>query len=232
MPAPPEGPEVRRVTHDALGPARAGQRVVARVITDAGASVSAALGPDGKPVVCAPDPAANGAWSCDLVVPPGLAGAYPVVTVVKGRDGRETVRSSILPVIIEGFDPASAINALNARLKPVFFDPRSAALDGTAQSALEANLPILSGEDRYPIIVEGHCDFREGENPAGLSRQRAEAVFDALVQLGIPKSRITATGFGDGQPLVRGEPGAEPPAHPLNRRAMIIFGLPAESSAR
>lgn len=58
---------------------------------------------------------------------------------------------------------------------------------------------------RYPdtaVTIEGHTDNRgKADKNQTLSQQRAEAVRDALVKLGVDGSRLKAVGYGAAQPV-------------------------------
>ncbi len=70
------------------------------------------------------------------------------------------------------------------------------------------------------FVVEGHTDGRGGENYNNdLSRARAEAVTNYLVNLGVDTARLTAIGFGKGQPRV------DDVMDPENRRVEMRIDL-------
>jgi outer membrane protein OmpA-like peptidoglycan-associated protein len=60
-----------------------------------------------------------------------------------------------------------------------------------ARSALERLAEVLASHDSVRLLLVGHTDDREaGEDAAGLSLQRAEAVRDFLVGLGVAPQRL------------------------------------------
>ena len=77
------------------------------------------------------------------------------------------------------------------RALPVFFEPWSAALDESAQTALREISERIKANPRLPILVVGYADPR-GSREANtvLSRLRARVVADALSENGVPTARI------------------------------------------
>lgn len=98
----------------------------------------------------------------------------------------------------------------------VFFDFDSAALKPGAYSEISRVANVLNQYPRTTIRVEGHTD---ATGPAAynmeLSRRRAEAVRNALLQRGVDPRRIQTVGFGESQP-VSSDPAA-------NRRVSIVI---------
>ncbi|WP_298462409.1 flagellar motor protein MotB [uncultured Cellulomonas sp.] len=106
----------------------------------------------------------------------------------------------------------------------VFFDSGSAALQPAANTVLDAAAPVLLAiPDR--ISVEGHANIipTSGRYATNweLSADRATQVLRRLVETdGLPGGRISATGYGDTQPL---EPGSSPEALATNRRVDLVI---------
>lgn len=82
----------------------------------------------------------------------------------------------------------------------ILFDSGDAVLTPDAAAVVNALAPELAASGRTIVIV-GHAD---ASGPAGLndylSRERAEAVKEALVARGVPAGRIRAFGVGSGVP--------------------------------
>jgi outer membrane protein OmpA-like peptidoglycan-associated protein len=82
----------------------------------------------------------------------------------------------------------------------ILFDSGDAVLTPDAAAVVNALAPELAASGRTIVIV-GHAD---ASGPAGLndylSRERAEAVKEALVARGVPAPRIRAFGVGSGVP--------------------------------
>lgn len=220
MPAPPSGPAIRRVVHDALQPVEPGVLVAVRVEAEQGARVSVRLGAAGDPVACPPDTGRKESYACTLQVPGGLEGRFHVVAEARGPGGRLSRLGSALPVVVRPSETWETVNALNVRLRPVFFDAGSTAVDAAADAAITTDREILAKAPERSILIEGHCDPSEPGDHDSLSRERAEAVAERLAALGIPRDRVVIAGRGSAVPLVRDGDEQE---RALNRRVMILF---------
>jgi outer membrane protein OmpA-like peptidoglycan-associated protein len=100
----------------------------------------------------------------------------------------------------------------------ITFKPNSAELTTEAEQELqEVYLQLASLEDRIEII--GHtADVGDHESQITLSTERAQTVVDYLVQLGIPESRLSATGVGGDRPVAQGTDSAS-----LSRNRRVEF---------
>ena len=113
----------------------------------------------------------------------------------------------------------------------VFFADRSAELSGRARAAIEAQAHWLKRKSGLVIIVEGHADDSgTSDDNMTLSRQRADAVRQRLIELGIATERIRITAFGRNQ-TVADCTGSLCAAQ--NRRAVTVVrpGAPAPATA-
>jgi outer membrane protein OmpA-like peptidoglycan-associated protein len=227
FPAPPAGPRIRRVTHDALHPVTPGVKVIVRVLTEPGATVKASIGSTVRDIPCSPVKGEEGAYVCAAAVIPYLAvGTNRVRAEATDSKGRVSSLGAALPVVVEAAQPWRGVNALNVRLRPAYFAAGAADLDGDARDALAADAEILKAHPDLPIAIEGHSDPREGGNLADLSRRRAEAVCDHLAGLGVAKERMKTAALADSQPFSNPRSGADPG---VNRIVMILFEPPAPS---
>jgi outer membrane protein OmpA-like peptidoglycan-associated protein len=87
---------------------------------------------------------------------------------------------------------------------------------------------ILDGGDDRPITVEGHTDSRGSDDSnAKLSQDRADAVRNYLVSLGVKPDTIVAQGRGEARPVASNDT-AEGRAN--NRRVEIVIGGPPRAS--
>lgn len=104
---------------------------------------------------------------------------------------------------------------------PVYFGYDSFQLPGDEIAKIQQAADVLRNNPSYVLIIEGHCDER-GSNEYNLSlgEQRALAVRNYIVNIGIDAQRIQSRSFGEERPAVAGT-GEE--AWRLNRRGEFAF---------
>lgn len=104
-------------------------------------------------------------------------------------------------------------------LDNLHFDTNRYEVKGEYNALLDEVAAILKKNPGLKIRVDGHTDSR-GEDSANqiLSENRANAVKDALAARGIDAGRLSATGFGEGRPIV---PNTSPENMTLNRRVEL-----------
>ena len=101
-----------------------------------------------------------------------------------------------------------SLEELNAEkpLGDVFFLYDSAAVSDEGRAALQKNMEWLRKWNSTRVLVEGHCDNRgTPEYNLALGEQRAAAVRDYLVSLGLPATRVTIVSKGEEQPFCNEE---------------------------
>ena len=87
-------------------------------------------------------------------------------------------------------------------LDPVFFNYDEAEVLPEARSILQRNADWLREWSSTRITVEGHCDERgTNEYNLSLADERATAVRDYLVSLGISGGRIAPLSKGEEEPF-------------------------------
>lgn len=124
---------------------------------------------------------------------------------------------------------AADVNAVIARTK-ITFTPSSAEIATTARPVLDELATILTNCPPMQLEIGGHTDAQgsEGGNQA-LSQARAEAVLLALQGRRVDVSGMTATGYGEAQPIAdnKTEEGRE-----ANRRIeFVLKGAQATADA-
>ncbi len=106
-------------------------------------------------------------------------------------------------------------------LGDVLFASGQAQLVEGARSSLEEVVDLLQTEPDKKIRVEGHTDSRgDAEANLKLSEQRAQAVVDALISMGVDKDRISAMGMGEDFPIDSNE---TEEGRARNRRVDVIL---------
>lgn len=91
-----------------------------------------------------------------------------------------------------------------AGLRDVFFGYDSWAISDEGRQALVRDADWLRAHQSVRLKIEGHCDERgsSGYNFI-LAEKRAKAVRNYLLELGIPKERVTIVSYGKERPFCR-----------------------------
>ncbi|MFZ9044726.1 MAG: OmpA family protein [Cyclobacteriaceae bacterium] len=98
-------------------------------------------------------------------------------------------------------------------LENIYFEFDSYELSPESRSELLAIARFLE-ENNVKVEISGHTDSKGDESyNAALSKRRAEAVFDYLVDLGVSAEKMISRGYGAELPLIKDQP-----ASPANRR--------------
>lgn len=106
-------------------------------------------------------------------------------------------------------------------LGDVLFEVGRSDLHDDARTHLADVVELLQSEPGNRIRIEGHTDATgPAEVNSRLSQQRAEAVRDALADLGIAADRITAVGMGEDFPIASNETDE---GRARNRRVDVIL---------
>jgi outer membrane protein OmpA-like peptidoglycan-associated protein len=88
------------------------------------------------------------------------------------------------------------------RLEGVTFAYDSATLTANAKTTLDNAVKMLKDNASVRVNVDGHTDSRGADQyNQALSERRAQSVVDYLVEKGIPRSQLTARGFGESKPI-------------------------------
>ena len=97
---------------------------------------------------------------------------------------------------------------LNERrpLAPVLFGYDSVELNETGRALLQKHMEFLKRWPTTKIVIEGHADSRgTNEYNLALGENRADAVRDYLVSLGLANDRVTVVSKGEEQPFCKEE---------------------------
>ncbi|MGY4532692.1 outer membrane protein OmpA-like peptidoglycan-associated protein [Pseudomonas sp. TE3786] len=106
-------------------------------------------------------------------------------------------------------------------LGDVLFDPADSELKPAANRTLLKLVQFLQLNPRRVVRVEGYTDNRgSAEENLTLSKARAQAVADTLIDLGIEENRIQVTGYGADFPVTEN---ASSRGRAQNRRVEIVF---------
>ena len=106
-------------------------------------------------------------------------------------------------------------------LGDVLFETGETDLREEALASLVEVVDLLQSEPDKQIRIEGHTDSTgDSETNLRISQQRADAVLDALVSLGVEAGRVTSKGMGQDFPIATNE---TPDGRARNRRVDVIL---------
>lgn len=119
--------------------------------------------------------------------------------------------------------PSAAIVALGmtqpedeTELEPVYFTFGSAALDPADMEQLGETANWLRSHPDQQVVIEGHTDaVGPSQYNVTLGEQRARAVRDYLIQLGVGEERLAIASMGEAQPISQER-------DDLNRRSEVV----------
>ncbi|NJC32659.1 OOP family OmpA-OmpF porin [Sphingomonas jejuensis] len=154
----------------------------------------------------------------------------PAVEAPTLANDAEEAKSIMRPDVTVAPPPEEAHVA--APLSVVIDMPDGVALDDAGRAALDRIVASEALAAGGTVTIGGHSDTR-GDDDANLdvSRRRAEAVRDALVERGVAADRITIIAFGETRPRVpnaRPDGTDDPEARAANRRVDVtVTPVPA-----
>ena len=103
----------------------------------------------------------------------------------------------------------------------ILFDVGSALLSDTARGALAQAADVFLEYPKTGVMAQGHTDSTGSEAyNQELSERRAAAVTNYLIGRGVDASRVTALGYGEGQPIASNETAA---GRLANRRVDLLL---------
>jgi peptidoglycan-associated lipoprotein len=132
---------------------------------------------------------------------------------LKASNSAGTAEGSVTVTVSRPPQPASDteqgeanINLVNTRLRDVHFNYNANNIRPDEQPILEADASLLNDllhtDSATMVTIEGHCDERgSDEYNTALGDQRARAVKDALVRLGVPEQKLNIVSYGKERPL-------------------------------
>lgn len=161
-----------------------------------------------------------------IVISPRDSVTYTAVARGGGQEARDSARVTVV-MPSNDITPVSTDRTLleqlqeNGQLKDVFFAYDKADLSAESRETLRLNARLFRDHPQARIVVEGHCDERgtEAYNLA-LGDRRAQAVYDYLIQLGLPAGRMETISYGEERPFAMG---TDERSYALNRRAHFSF---------
>jgi len=116
-------------------------------------------------------------------------------------------------------------------LADILFDFDKATLRRDVEFNLVKIATILNQFGEMKVLVEGHTDSVGSEEyNLGLSKRRAQAVYDFLVTQGVTASRMTWDGYGESRPVADND---TEEGRQKNRRVdLVIQDAPATTAGQ
>ena len=108
------------------------------------------------------------------------------------------------PLTDEELFARKSLEDLNSEkpLGDVFFAYDQSTISDEGRATIQRNMEWLRKWQSTRVLVEGHCDNRgTPEYNLALGEQRAAAVRDYLLSLGLPADRVTIVSKGEEQPF-------------------------------
>ncbi|MCX6181269.1 MAG: OmpA family protein [Bacteroidetes bacterium] len=110
----------------------------------------------------------------------------------------------------------------NIILNNIFFDFDKATITPESKTELDKLFRLLVNNPSMKVEIQGHTDSKgdDGYNKR-LSQERSESVVKYLVERSIPKSQLSAKGYGETQPIAKNtnnDGSDNPEGRKLNRR--------------
>lgn len=87
-------------------------------------------------------------------------------------------------------------------LKTIYFDYDRSYIRTDAALGLQGNASYLKQNTSSSVVIEGHCDNRgTNEYNLALGQRRADASRDYLANLGVERSRMRTSSYGEEKPV-------------------------------
>jgi outer membrane protein OmpA-like peptidoglycan-associated protein len=107
------------------------------------------------------------------------------------------------------------------KLNDILFETNSAALTKESKVVIADFAGFLKENPKVAVAIHGHTDnIGDATSNRSLSYNRAKAVFDHLVSLGIQASRLSYNGYGQEKPVASNE---TPEGRAKNRRTEFVI---------
>lgn len=165
---------------------------------------------------CAREDADSTIASAEAPTPAPVAPPPPAPPPSRPPDPQEQVASSLQEIGAQESE-----RGYRLRLSSAQFAPGESAFEPTDAMRIDRIVSVLKTHPEMHVLVEGHTDSRGSERAnEKLSKERADAVKQALVALGIAESRIDTRGLGESRPAAENTTDA---GREQNRRVEIVF---------
>ena len=159
------------------------------------------------------------------MVTPTTSTTYRLTATGEGGSQEATARVTVTPPTAppeSGVIPSSEQELFARSVKDIHFDYDSYQISPGEQATLRADAAFLKSHANMRFTVEGHCDERGStEYNLALGENRANAVRQALVNLGVPAGSIKTISYGKEKPVCTEH---SETCWQQNRRAHFVLG--------
>ena len=159
------------------------------------------------------------------MVTPTTSTTYRLTAKGEGGSQEATARVTVTPPSAPQTTAAPSLSdqELFARsVKDIYFDYDSYAVPAADQATVQADAAFLKSHPGMRFTIEGHCDERGStEYNLALGENRANAVKQALVNLGVPAGSMKTISYGKEKPACTEHNEA---CWQQNRRAHMALG--------
>jgi outer membrane protein OmpA-like peptidoglycan-associated protein len=115
----------------------------------------------------------------------------------------------------------STDRGLVVTLGDVLFETAESSLKGGTTGDLDTLAGFLNRYGQRTVLIEGHTDsVGNDDSNMSLSQRRADAVMSYLVSRNVDRSRLSATGLGEGSPVASNDSNT---GRQQNRRVEVII---------
>ncbi len=137
------------------------------------------------------------------MVTPTTSTTYRLTAKGEGGSQEATARVTVTAAPQTTAAPSLSDQELFARsVKDIYFDYDSYAVPAADQATVQADAAFLKSHPGMRFTIEGHCDERGStEYNLALGENRANAVKQALVNLGVPAASMKTISYGKEKPV-------------------------------
>jgi peptidoglycan-associated lipoprotein len=157
-------------------------------------------------------------------VTPSASTTYRLTAKGDGGTQEATARVTVTPAAppVVSAPSTSDQELFASSMQDVYFDYDKYDIRPSEQPKLQADADFLKSHPNISFTIEGHCDERGStEYNLALGDNRANAVKQALVNLGVPAASIKTISYGKEKPSCTGHDEA---CWQQNRRGHFVYG--------
>ena len=139
----------------------------------------------------------------------------------KERQARTDAQVSDLQAQLKDINARKTERGMVVTLGDLLFSTGQSKLQGDGARTMAKLAEFLKRNPQRKAAIEGYTDsVGSGASNQALSDRRAHAVMDALVDLGVPGTRLSTEGFGEARPVASNDTAT---GRQMNRRVEVVF---------